>query len=169
MLPTSARVRSHAGSDRIGLPNNMRICLDSCALNRLTDSPRHLRIHQEAEAVEHILELIRAGSLEWIASSVLRWELGRNPDPINRGVALRLLQSAQHMQAPGPMTMRRARYFKSCGFGALDALHLALAEEAKVDRFLTVDDRFFRLIQRRLGNPAVIAVNPLTWWQGGCR
>jgi len=46
----------------------MKIYLDACCLNRLTDDQAQLRIRREAEAVEQILRRMRDGEIRWIAS-----------------------------------------------------------------------------------------------------
>jgi hypothetical protein len=46
----------------------LKIYLDACALNRLTDDQSQSRIHTEAEAVERVLHLVRKGEAEWKAS-----------------------------------------------------------------------------------------------------
>ena len=45
-------------------------------------------------------------------------------------------------------TIQRARVLIDRGLKPLDALHLALAEEAKVDYFCTCDDRFLRKAEK---------------------
>ena len=57
----------------------MRLYLDACCLNRLTDDQSQARIREEAEAVEQILRLIREGGATWVSSTVLEVEIGRNP------------------------------------------------------------------------------------------
>jgi predicted nucleic acid-binding protein len=47
---------------------------------------------------------------------------------------------------------------EALGYGALDALHLASAEQALVDVLLTTDDRFIRQAERRLGKPTIRVV-----------
>ena len=42
----------------------MKIYLDACCLNRLTDDQSQSRIAEEAEAVERILRLLRDGEIE---------------------------------------------------------------------------------------------------------
>lgn len=42
----------------------MRIYLDACCLNRLTDDQTQRRVRQEAEAVEQILRRTRDGTLQ---------------------------------------------------------------------------------------------------------
>ncbi len=139
----------------------MRIYLDSCALNRLTDSPSHLRIRQEAEAVERIFQFVQQGKIEWVASTWLKTELERNPDNTKRRDALLLLELADESWQPERQTRDRVRFLATLGYGRFDALHLAIAEVAQVDFLVTVDDRFLRRIGRGLGNPRITATNPI--------
>lgn len=62
----------------------MGIYLDACCLNRLTDDQSQPRIAQEAEAVEQILRLLRAKTIEWFSSTVLEAETHNNPDAERR-------------------------------------------------------------------------------------
>ncbi len=65
-----------------GIP--LRIYLDSCCVNRLTDDQTQLRIHAEAEAVERILGLVWQGIVDWSASTALELEIRRNPQENKR-------------------------------------------------------------------------------------
>ena len=105
----------------------LRIYLDACAINRLTDDRRQTRILAEAEAVERVLGLVTAGKVCWIASSLLRAELERNANEAKRAVSLALLGFASEFVEPSEATVRRASALAVEGFGASDALHLALA------------------------------------------
>ncbi|MGO9258412.1 MAG: hypothetical protein ACLQU1_19160 [Bryobacteraceae bacterium] len=58
----------------------MRLYLDACCLNRLTDDQGQARIRNEAEAVEAILRAVREGKATWVSSTALEIEIGRNPD-----------------------------------------------------------------------------------------
>ena len=58
----------------------MKVYLDSCCLNRLTDDHSQPRIRKEAEAVEQVLRKITGGEIEWISSEALVDEIERNPD-----------------------------------------------------------------------------------------
>ena len=62
----------------------MRIYLDACCLNRLTDDQGQPRIAEEAEAVEQILRLLRAKTIEWLSSTALKAETSNNPDAEGR-------------------------------------------------------------------------------------
>lgn len=57
----------------------MKLYLDACAVNRLLDDQRQLRIRREAEAVEEILGLVQARRVRWIAGAILKAEIVRIP------------------------------------------------------------------------------------------
>jgi predicted nucleic acid-binding protein len=141
----------------------MKIYLDTCALNRLTDDPTQPRIAAEAEALEHILAFISTGNAQWIASSVVHTELQRNPNQAKREVSIALLRFASEFIEPQASTQTRASVLAADGYGAFDALHLALAEQAGADFLLTVDDRFIGLSARRHANLLPSVLNPVDW------
>jgi hypothetical protein len=58
--------------------------LDACCLNRLTDDQSQPRIAEEADAVEQILRLLRAKTIEWLSSTALKAETNNNPDAERR-------------------------------------------------------------------------------------
>ena len=143
----------------------LRIYLDACALNRLTDEQGQPRIRAEAEAVEDIFLLLLTGRVEWVASNVLAFELSQNRDQAKRKNALGLLGHAGPLVVPTSVTRLRAEDLGAGGYGALDAFHLAHAEQAKVDALLTTDDRFAARAARGVGSPLVRVVNPVDWLQ----
>lgn len=59
-----------------------------------------------------------------------------------RRLAMRLWLETAHLHvAPSRRIADRARELEALGFGSLDALHLAFAEEAAAGWFVTTDDR----------------------------
>jgi hypothetical protein len=132
-------------------------------LNRLTDSPDQLRIQQEKAAVEFIFLLIDRGRVIWVASSILETELRGNPNLRSRKSSLGMLAFAKELWLPDRNTAQRAHSLNALGYGTIDALHLAIAEDSRVDFLITTDDRFLRKIRRGLGNPRLSAANLLDW------
>ena len=59
----------------------------------------------------------------------------------------------------------RARDLQTAGFSEFDALHLACAESAHVDVFLTTDDRLMRAAHRASGKLAIRILNPVSFWE----
>jgi predicted nucleic acid-binding protein len=138
-----------------------RIYLDTCALNRLTDDQSQMRVRLEAEAIELFFLHLQTGKAAWIGSSVLEMEIRRNPDLQSREDALSMLPFVSEFHRPNAEVADRARLLNLLGYGKIDALHLAIAEYAKVDWLLTTDDRFRRQAGRGLGNPLIRVANPL--------
>jgi len=147
------------------MAQNLRIYLDTCALNRLTDDQSQMRVRLEAEAIELFFLHLQTGKTTWIGSSVLETEICRNPDAQSREDALSILPFASEFHRPNAEVADRARFLNVLGYGKFDALHLAIAEFAKVDLLLTTDDRFRRQAGRGLGNPLIRVANPLDYVQ----
>jgi predicted nucleic acid-binding protein len=143
----------------------MNVYFDTCALNRLTDDPVQPRIHAEAEAVLEIIRLISEGLVKWSASEILAAEISRNPNEEKREETSALLQHAGPLAPVSALALARSRELVVLGYGAMDALHLASAEQAAVDVLLTTDDRLLRAAERGVGKPAVGVRNPIDWLQ----
>jgi predicted nucleic acid-binding protein len=137
--------------------------LDACCINRLTDDQAQDRVRAEATAVEKVLHAARKGTATWVSSVVLRIEISRNPHDANREDAIALLSYAQEVVVPGRIEAARAKELQAFGFSAFDALHLACAEAAHVDIFLTTDDDILRRAQRLRGLLHLRVENPVSW------
>jgi predicted nucleic acid-binding protein len=140
-----------------------RIYIDTCVLNRATDDQSQARIRTEAEALATVLDAAAEGIVDWIASSILRDELHRNPDPQRRQDALRFLPMASTFAEPTPATYLRALELRHQGHGEFDALHLAIAEENRATSLLSVDDRFLNRAGRRPAGTLPTVENPVEW------
>lgn len=144
----------------------MKVYLDTCCLNRLTDDQTQIRIRQEAEAVEQILRRMRDGEIQWTSSEALVDEIDRNSDLERRLENTALLTLATESLEVDAVIARRAADLQIAGYAAYDALHLACAEAARVDVLLTTADGFIRKVSRRDGRPLVAVRNPLFWSTG---
>ena len=139
----------------------MKIYLDACCLNRLTDDQNQPRIREEAAAVERVSKLVRDG----ISSDALADEIDRNPDLERKSGNVALLALASEIIEGNDQIAHRAKSLQRAGYGVFDALHLACAEAARVDVVLTTDDSFVRKASRGDGRPRVAVRNPLSWSQ----
>jgi hypothetical protein len=149
-----------------GLPaERWRLYLDACCLSRLSDDQSQHRVRAEAESVEQIMRLIREGSAIWVSSTVLNLEVSRNPDPDRRRDAEALLSFANEIAVPQAAEADRARHLEGLGFSPFDALHLAVAEQAAVDVFLTTDDGILHRARRTLALLRVRVENPVSWYE----
>ena len=141
----------------------MRIYLDACCLNRLTDDQSQPRVAAEADAVEQIFRLLRANKIEWLSSTALRAETSNNPD-VDRRYEVELLLSLATETIPlDNQIIQRASELEAFGYGAFDALHLSTAEAGMAAVLPTTDDRFIKRAARALGSPRIRILNPVEW------
>lgn len=119
----------------------MKVCLDTCSLQRPLDSRTQIRIGLEAEAIMGIINLCEDGTLELVSSDVLLFESKRNPWAERRAYALAVLDKAEVFVQVNEDIRQRANELQRQGLKPLDALHLASAEAGEVDYFCTTDDR----------------------------
>jgi predicted nucleic acid-binding protein len=122
----------------------MRIYLDMCSIQRPLDTKTQPRIAVEAEAILGVLALCEVGQIELLTSDTLMFELERNPHPIRKDYALKVLTKATVFIHTDERIEQRARAFQAEGIKPLDALHLASAVAAKADYFCTCDERFLK-------------------------
>ena len=101
-----------------------------------------------------------------MGSGVVLSEGDALPDRLRRSRVGALARLASTTVIIAPLDLRRARSLESMGFGGMDALHLACAEKARVDAFLTTDEGILRCAGRNEGVLRVLAANPARWvWE----
>lgn len=140
-----------------------RIYLDVCCLNRPFDDQRQDRIRLEAEAILLILGRCEAGAWQWLSSTVVEEEVNKTPSSARRSRVRQMLSGAHGTVALTDVAITRAQELKAMGFRTYDALHLACAEQATVDIFLTTDDRVLRIATRHTAQLQVRVAHPLAW------
>lgn len=141
----------------------MKIYLDACCLNRPFDDQRQPRIRLESEAILLILQKLHQREWEWAASEVLMYELGQTVD-VERKERLLLLAGQSHQVVENnEKILKRAEKLEVSGFGSYDAIHLASAEQARVDVFLTTDDGIEKIANRKKDVLSFVVANPVTW------
>ena len=138
----------------------MKIYLDMCSIQRPLDTKTQPRIAVEAEAILGVLTLCEAEQAELMSSDTLLFELRRNPHPVRKEYALKVLAKATVFVATDSDVEKRARTFQAAGIKPLDALHLASAVIAKADYFCTCDDRFLKRAKAAVTDPTKV-VSPL--------
>jgi predicted nucleic acid-binding protein len=141
----------------------MKIYLDTCCLNRPFDDQRQPRVRLESEAVTLILEKIYKRELEWIGSDVLVFELGQTKDAERRERLILLAGQSKQTIETTEKILDRAETIESSGFESYDAIHLAFAEQAKVDIFLTTDDNLLKITNRNKQLFPFVVINPVKW------
>ena len=161
-VPSLSRIVGSSEADMKGA--GLRFYLDACCLNRLTDDQSQLRVREEAEAIEHILRMVRQGLATWVSSTILDLEISRNPNQERRNDVNSLLTFASEIVRPETEDADRAAELQKLGISAFDALHLACAERGEVDVF-TTDDGLLSRARRHETALRVRAENPLSWYQ----
>jgi predicted nucleic acid-binding protein len=132
-------------------------------LNRPFDDQRQDRVRLEAEAVLLILGRCEAGTWQWLSNAVVEEEVNNTPSRERRSRVRNMLSGALSTVALADAAVARAQELKAMGFRTCDALHLACAEQATVDVFLTTDDRVLRIATRHTAQLQVRVGNPLDW------
>jgi predicted nucleic acid-binding protein len=141
----------------------MKIYLDACCLNRPFDDQRQPRVRLETEAISLILQKLHRHEWEWVGSEVLVYELGQTVDMERRERLLLLAGQSHHVVEITEEILKRAEKLEASGFDSYDAIHLASAEQAKVDVFLTTDDGVQKTANRDKAVFSFVVVNPVRW------
>ena len=115
-----------------------------CSIPRPLDTKSQPRIAVEAEAILGVLTLCEDGQVELMTSDTLVFELERNPHPMRKEYALKVLAKATVFIPTDSQIEERARALQAEGIKPIDALHLASAVIAKAEYFCTCDDRFLK-------------------------
>ena len=139
----------------------MKVYLDTSVYNRPFDDQTQPRIWLETLAFAVILQMIEAGSVTLVTSSVLEYENNRSPFQLRRNRVTRCSSLAGVHRKVDEDIKRRAEELEQQGLKAIDALHIACAEAAGSEYFLTCDDRLVRCYQGenlRVLNPAAFVV-----------
>jgi PIN domain len=140
-----------------------KIYLDVCCLNRPFDDWAQPRIRLEAEAILEILARCQAGQYHLLSSTALEAEINRTPDPLRQQRVRGSLNLAHTKIIVTQPILNRAKEIATLGCKPFDSLHIACAETAPADVFLTTDDRLLRKAQANAARLQIPVENPLQW------
>lgn len=127
--------------------NKIRVYLDNCAYNRPYDDQSQMRINLETQAKLHIQELIRDKKVELATSFVLDYENSQSRFEIQRAAIKHFMDeySSLYVSSSGMETIKsEANKIMKTGIKEKDAMHVACAERAGCDFFITTDDRLLK-------------------------
>ena len=142
----------------------LKLYCDMNVYNRCFDDQNQLRIRLECTAIEGIYVLAEAGSLELTWSFVLQYENSLNPHADRKEWGELLSRLCTDTIAPSPKILTLARQLMNLiKLKPKDALHLACAESAGCDYFVTCDDVLIKRAARqgRQMDLKVKVVNPV--------
>ena len=139
--------------------SNLRAYLDTSVYNRLFDDQTQPRIWLETMALALIVQMIETDMIDLIGSTVVEYENSRNPYPLRRQWVARCLLMASNSQQVDEAIRLRSEILVADGLKAIDALHVACAEAAKCEYFITCDDQ----VVRRYRDKLVKVCNPVSF------
>ncbi|MEW6419088.1 MAG: PIN domain-containing protein [Nitrospirota bacterium] len=141
----------------------MKVYIDTSALNKIFDDQLQPRIYLEASSMLIIFMLIDSEAIEFFSSDILLFENNCNPYEERRAFVDLCIQKAKYIQSIHEGLLSRAQEIEKEQIKGLDALHLACAEEIKVDYFLTCDDKILKKYKGsiKLINPVDFVINIL--------
>ena len=126
----------------------MRAYLDLCALKRPFDDHTQSRIRLEADAVLELLAAVPE-HFTFVHSRAHDVENDQNPMSWRAARVAAWFESATVLPDPNADDLvRRTTALMALGFRNFDALHIAWAEFAEADVFVTTDDRLLSLANR---------------------
>jgi len=142
-----------------------KIYLDVCCWNRPFDDQTQTRVRLEAEAVLAIVLAVERGGWVLVHSEVADLEIAKISDAERRERLQLLIPRRHHFVSLNDEAVERAAALEELDFIGMDALHLAMAEQAKADVLLTTDDRLLHRAARNQERLRVQVMNPLFWLQ----
>lgn len=126
----------------------MVIYLDLCCVKRAFDDQSQPRIRLETEALLSILSA-ESDAVRFIRSTALFLENSVNPIVERASRTEQWLRIGVRWRAPDVIQLRRrVGELMQMGFKNFDALHVASAEEAGSDFFVSCDDRLLKTADR---------------------
>ncbi len=143
----------------------MIIYLDNCCYNRPFDDQTQERIHLESEVILTVLKMGQMKQVLIAGSEILELEMRHMQDENKKQKVLDLYRVAgMHMPYTEKIKKRSAEIMSVSKIRTFDSLHIASAEEANADVFLTTDDKLEKMAEKlKLGTRVV---NPLRFaWE----
>ena len=144
----------------------MKLYLDNSFLNRPFDDPAVSDNKIEADILFVILRAAKARKVTLINSALIEYENNKNTQQHRQNFVKRVLNFTAQFQSVTPVIRTRALCIEQeFSVDALDALHVASAEAAKADYFITCD----HVIIKRYTDDKIMIHGPIsfinTWKQ----
>lgn len=143
----------------------MIVYMDVCCLNRPFDDQSQERIKLESEAVLIILDFCQTGKWRLLNSEVIDFEVLSIVDMYRQSKIITILSiSDLNLKVKiDRKTINRAKEITKIGFKPFDAMHIACAESANADIFLTTDDKLLKNAHKNIKMLNVKIDNPVLW------
>ena len=122
----------------------MDIYFDLCVYNRPFDDQTQPRILLETTGLLVVMSIVQTQEINTVNSFVLEYENSRNPKIENRRIIADMLNVAATYIQYNSSIENKALALEQRGIRHFDALHLACAEYAGADFFVTCDDELLK-------------------------
>ena len=119
-----------------------------CVYNRPFDDQSQPRILLESQIFIMLLLMRSEGRFELLNSFALEYENGKNPNIENMLKISDLLRYPTDYISCDEGILDRSLEFEKYGLMGMDAMHVACAENAKADFFVTCDDNLIKKLER---------------------
>jgi len=117
----------------------MRVYLDNCCYNRPFDEQSQLTVRLETVTKLAVQLMMATGVLQYVWSKALDYEISFNPFEQRRdAIKWWKVGAAEYVETTEELILR-GEQIEAMGVKPKDALHLASAEKANCDFFLTTD------------------------------
>lgn len=119
-----------------------------CVYNRPFDDQLQYRINTETQVFIILLSMILKGELNLVNSFALRYENSKNPKIENMLRISDVMEYSTEYISYDKWILERSIELEKYGLTGMDAIHIACAEKAKADFFITCDDGLFKKLER---------------------
>jgi len=126
----------------------LKIYLDMCVYNRPFDDQRQHRINTETQIFIILMSMILEGRLVLVNSFALQYENSKNPKIENMLRISDILKDSTDYISYDKWILERSIELEEYGLTGMDAVHIACAEKAKADFFVTCDDDLVKKLER---------------------
>ncbi len=143
----------------------MKVYFDVCCLNRPFDDQNQDRIRLESEAVLSVLKHVDEGKWKLVSSDTVIYEINKTTDEERRDRLLSINNAAQIYVTVDEKILNRGSIIQEMGFTTYDAMHIACAEAAQADIFLSTDKKLTKRALKNTNKLLITVKNPLIWIQ----
>ncbi len=148
----------------------MKVYLDCCCYCRQFDDLTQEQVRAEVKAIVAIFRLHEHGSISLVGSDILGFELDNISDQEKKSQILGDYSSVDEIvEFDESIDLRAIQIQEQSNVHSFDSMHIACAEEAGADVFLTTDYKLLKMTSRL--DLKVEVMNPKDYieqyWNGG--
>ena len=119
-----------------------------CVYNRPFDDQLQYRINTETQIFIILMSMILEGRLELVNSFALQYENSKNTKIENMLRISDILEYSKNYISYDKWILERSIQLEKYGLKGMDAIHIACAEKAKADFFITCDDGLIKKLEK---------------------